>query len=200
MRKVLFALFIITLSAGVAQAQQKKTRKVARLGLKSGLNLTHFHITGLDEGTISADWKTGFVFGAFVEMKISDKMYFQPEALYSSVGGKNVSPITGENSLRLNYLAVPVSLKYEFAPHFKLLGGIQLSWMLQATDIRYETKNDITSSLRNSDIALQGGVEYWPSRTVVIGARYMHGLSDIEYYTGTKAFNQGGQLTLGIKL
>lgn len=200
MRKVLFALFVLTFMAGTAGAQQKKTRNVARLGLKSGLNFSHFNNTGLEENTISADWRTGFVFGFFVEMKIADKMYFQPEALYSSMGGKNISTLNGENNLRLNYLAVPVSLKYEFAPKFKLAGGVQLSWMLQATNLRNETKTDITNSLRNNDIALQGGLEFWPSNKVQIGAKYQHGLSDIEFYTGTKSFNQGVQVTVGVKL
>lgn len=200
MRKVLFALFVLTIMAGTAGAQQKKSRNVARLGLKTGLNYSHFNNTGLEESTISADWKTGFVFGFFVEMKIADKMYFQPEALYSSMGGKNISTINGENNLRLNYLSVPVSLKYEFAPKFKLAGGVQLSWILQATNLRLDTKTDVTSTVRNSDIALHGGVEFWPNKKVSIGAKYLHGLTDVEFYTGTKAFNQGMQFSVGVKL
>lgn len=200
MRKVLFALFVLTFMAGTAGAQQKKTRNTARLGLKSGLNFSHFHITGLEKNTIDANWKSGFVFGFFVEMKIADKMYFQPEALYSSMGGKNASTVNGMDNLRLNYLAVPVSLKYEFAPKFKLAGGVQLSWMLQATNIRNNTKSDITNGLRNNDIALQGGLEFWPTNKVQIGAKYQHGLTDIGFYTGTKAFNQGVQVSVGVKL
>ncbi|OYW18017.1 MAG: hypothetical protein B7Z54_06955 [Sphingobacteriales bacterium 12-47-4] len=189
MRKVLFAFFVLTIMAGTAGAQQKKSRNVARLGMKTGLNYSHFHNTGLEESTISADWKTGFVFGFFVEMKIADSM-----------GGKNISTINGENNLRLNYLSVPVSLKYEFAPKFKLAGGVQLSWILQATNLRLETKTDVTSTVRNSDIALHGGVEFWPNKKVLIGAKYLHGLTDVEFYTGTKAFNQGMQFSVGVKL
>lgn len=200
MRKVLFALFVLTFVTGSVAAQQKKNRNVARLGLKTGVNSSHFRNTGQQASSISADWRTGFVFGFFVEMKIADKMYFQPEALYSSMGGKNISTINGENNLRLNYLAVPASLKYEFAPHFKLSGGVQLSWILQATNLRNDTKTDVTTAIRNSDISLQGGLEYWPNKKVVIGAKYLHGLSDVEFYNDTKAFNQGLQFSVGVKL
>ncbi|MBI1342390.1 MAG: outer membrane beta-barrel protein [Terrimonas sp.] len=200
MRKVLFLLLIVSFIASAVTAQQKKTRSVARLGIKTGMNASHFHLSGLEASSIAADWKTGFVFGSFVEMKISDKLYFQPELLYSSMGGKNNSSLNGLSNLRLNYLSLPASLKFEFAPNFKLSGGLQLSWIIQAKNFSNNSEADVTTSIRNSDIALQGGIEYWPSKKVVIGARYLHGVSDITYYNGTKAFNQGFQFTAGVKL
>ncbi|NJO25035.1 MAG: PorT family protein [Bacteroidia bacterium] len=177
-------------------AQQKKERKVARLSLKTGLNYHHLSLNGLDESNFDSRWKFGYVFGAFVEMKASENLYFQPELLYSSMGGRVLRPGSGEDKIRLNYLAIPLMLKYKICDQFFFGTGVQISWVITAKN----GTEDIYSDVKQNEFSLLGGFEYWTGKKVVLNARYIRGLGNLELYTNTKTFNEGVQLTIGLKL
>jgi len=196
MRKFICLIFSFICVAQLSVAQQKKERSTARLSLKTGLNHHHLSLNGLDENNFDSRWKFGYVFGAFVEMKASENLYFQPELLYTSMGGRVLKPGNGEDKLRLNYIAIPLSLKYKICNPFLFSTGVQIGWIIRAKN----GDNDVYSDIKNNEFSLLGGFEYWIDKKVVLGARYIRGLGNIGYYTDTKAFNEGVQLTIGVKL
>lgn len=196
MRKFICLILSFICIVQLSVAQQKKERKTARLSLKTGMNLHHVYLNGLDENSFDSRWRFGYVFGAFVEMKASDDLYVQPEILYSSMGGRILKPGAGEDKLRLNYLAIPITLKYKICKPFFFGAGVQASWVLTAKN----GTDDIYSSVRPNEFSLLGGFEYWVDKKVVLNARYVRGLGNLDLYPDTKTFNEGVQLTIGVKL
>ena len=115
MFKKLLTLGIIVSIASAVQAQSIK------LGIKGGYNLAKL-VEKMDGVTVSTENYSGFMAGAYVDLKLGI-ISIQPGLVYSSKGGKLFSSYsysdgsaTYEGSQKakvsLNYLEVPVNLLY----------------------------------------------------------------------------------------
>jgi len=179
MKKVLFIAVVVLLGLGNVNAQEVK------FGTKVGLNLSNF--TGdLDD----SDSKIGFNIGAFAEISLSDKFIFQPELLFSSQGAKfeeSENDFSFEETLKFNYLNMPLMIKFAASDKFALEFGPQLGFLLSAKSKFEETFDgetfseevDIKDSVKSIDFGLNFGASFDVSENIMIGARYNLGLSDI---------------------
>ena len=179
MKKVLFIAVVVLLGLGNVNAQEVK------FGTKVGLNLSNF--TGdLDD----SDSKIGFNIGAFAEISLSDKFIFQPELLFSSQGAKfeeSDNNFSSEETLKFNYLNMPLMIKFAASDKFALEFGPQLGFLLSAKSKFEETFDgetfseevDIKDSVKSIDFGLNFGASFDVSENIMIGARYNLGLSDI---------------------
>jgi opacity protein-like surface antigen len=179
MKKVLFIAAVALLGLGNVNAQEVK------FGTKVGLNLSN--LTGdLD----NSDSKIGLNLGAFAEISLSDKFIFQPELLFSSQGAKSEesdNDISIEQTLKFNYLNMPLMIKYGVTDKFALEFGPQLGFLLSAKakvegTFDGETiseEEDIKDSFKSIDFGLNFGASFDVSENIMIGARYNLGLSDI---------------------
>jgi hypothetical protein len=169
--------------------------------LKLGGNLSN--LSGIDN-TKSA---LGLNFGLMVNMKLSDKIFLVPEFMpLSPKGAKNIPfPSTGDASLdqlvlpttstatELNYIDIPVVVKYYVTKDLGIEAGPQISILTGATDIfRGKIKedddlvfeSDIKSRLNTIDVGVVAGMTYslWNERGgkgLYIHVRYAFGLMDI---------------------
>jgi opacity protein-like surface antigen len=189
MKKVLFIAVVVLLGLGNVNAQEVK------FGTKVGLNLSNF--TGdLDD----SDSKIGFNIGAFAEISLSDKFIFQPELLFSSQGAKfeeSDNNFSSEETLKFNYLNMPLMIKFAASDKFALEFGPQLGFLLSAKSKFEQTFDgetfseevDIKDSVKSIDFGLNFGASFDVSENIMIGARYNLGLSDITDGEDDEDFN-----------
>jgi hypothetical protein len=169
--------------------------------LKLGGNLSN--MSGIDN-TKSA---LGLNFGLIVNMRLSDKVFLVPEFMPLSPKGAESIPFrtTGDPSLdqlilpatstatQLNYIDIPVVVKYYLTKDLGIEAGPQVSILTSATDVfRGKIKEDddlvfetdVKSRVNTIDVGLVAGATYslWNARGgkgLYIHARYAYGLMDI---------------------
>jgi hypothetical protein len=210
LRSVLIATLFILFSSSAIQGQaallvllfgDKVASENFYFSLKAGANYSS--ISNLDNS--KADW--GLNFGLGMNIKLSDKFFLTPDFMpLSQKGVKDIDPIpTGDAELdlrlqdpsstfrALNYLDIPVLLKYKVTDEFSISAGPLFSILLSGADtyevdqgsddfLRYE--NNIESQLNTLDYgaALELTYELADARKgkgLRIHAKYALGISDI---------------------
>lgn len=185
MKKVLLVTFITVLGLANVNAQEIK------LGAKGGLNFSS--ISGDNTRGIDIGITTSFNFGVLAEIPISEKFYFQPEAMYSGQGyaGKDPDDITV-----LNYLNIPLMGKYYLAKGFSLEVGPQIGFLLSAKN--KDTDTDIKDAFNNVDLGVNFGLGYKFDNGLNFGVRYNLGLSDINNIDSLSDKNKNGVFQLSV--
>lgn len=128
-------LYTIFVSITVMAQNQK-----VKIGVKAGLNISSL---AFDENEMNSSSRTGFTAGVMVEIPLAKNFSFQPELLYSQQGGKTSffdSEVTNSNykgTLELNYLNIPLMLKYYVAKGLSVQAGPQIGILLKANN-KYE--------------------------------------------------------------
>jgi hypothetical protein len=129
--------YILILSAlffGVTVMGQ--TDKV-KTGVKAGLNISDLTV---DEGELNSSGKTGFTAGIMVEIPMAKNFSLQPELLYSQQGTKitfsdeEVTNSHYKSTIELNYLNIPVMLKYYLIKGLSIQAGPQIGILLKANN------------------------------------------------------------------
>lgn len=127
-------LILCTLFLGVTVMAQ--TQKV-KIGVKAGLNISSLTF---DESELNSSGKTGFTAGIMVEVPLAKNFSLQPELLYSQQGAKtsfsdvDVKNSNFKSSIQLNYLNIPVMLKYYVIKGLSLQAGPQIGILLKANN------------------------------------------------------------------
>lgn len=198
MRKCITLIIICLLTAPSLMAQ-KKSRST--FGLKTGINFSTFSLEGSGTSNNDAAWKTGLVLGGYVTIPVSTNFSIEPNFLYSSMGGVLKEAGNEEGRYRLNYFSIPVLGKYKVSKCFTVVGGLQGDILIQAKKV---TDNEgtfkVTNDFEDHDFALSLGAETYFFNRLSLGARYMHGLTDLSSGATTKIKNRGIQLALGVNL
>ncbi|WAC02846.1 outer membrane beta-barrel protein [Lacinutrix neustonica] len=121
--------------------------------------------------------------GFFVESRIAENLSFAPEIQFSAEGAK-------EEFLRIDYIQLPLLLKYEFAKFLVIGVGPQLS--VKGHDYEDEKKNLAFSGI--------GALEYYLSDHLFIDFRYTYGVTNIyDDKTNLDAKNTNIQIGFGVK-
>lgn len=132
---LILALACISLTL---QAQEESKEKKVNLrgvfGIKLGPSLSGFS----SHGTTPREITSSRIAGIFARIKTTDRLYFQPELIHTIVGGKNE---IGESEyidkegrytnkmrrkIKLEYIAMPLMLKYEVAKGLMVEAGPQI--------------------------------------------------------------------------
>ncbi len=138
------------------------------LGIKGGVSTSKV-IT--DAGSFQANIqeslgsKTGYVFGAYAN--IGKKLYFQPEVLLTSKGGKvDIIPTLGGSPVSVNIkttnLDVPLLIGYKFLGKIKIHAGPVASVKLNedekfVTELRKIT-GDVDAAFQTATFGYQAGI------------------------------------------
>jgi hypothetical protein len=144
MKKIILTSFMLCSVFGFSQE--------IKFGAKVGLNLSNLrgdYPTGIDEHNS----KIGFHIGGFAEYEINDKFTLQPELLFSTQGntygykdyyGGGSYYDGADYNLKLNYLNLPVILKYKIIEKLSIDFGPQIGYLMSA-----KTKIDVTEDSRD---------------------------------------------------
>ena len=153
-----------------------------RFGAKAGVNLASIN----GDETDDFDMRTSFHVGAVVEIPLSDKFSVQPELLYSSQGAESKfseDDFTFEEKLKLDYLNIPIMMKYYVIEGLSLEAGPQIGILLAAKaefEVEGESEEeDIKEFMKDFDFGLNFGAGYQLENGLNFSARYNLGLSNI---------------------
>lgn len=119
---LLVILFILSPSMNSIFAQ--------KIGIQGGLNLANVRGDALED----TELKLGFAIGGFVMIDLSEQFFVRPEIFYSSKGFTNKITesessadyklsYSGESSLSLNYLEIPVQLVFALTKSINFYAG-----------------------------------------------------------------------------
>ena len=136
------------------------------LGIKAGA--TFANLTNVTD----ASTKTGFVGGAFVTIKFSDKIAIQGDLLYSQQGAK-----LELDDINLNYINFPIVLKYYIIKRINIQAGPQFGTVVNDNLGEVFGPNDIISF----DITGVVGIGIDLPLNLRITGRYGFGLSEINF-------------------
>jgi len=209
MRKFFTILSVCLLVSLSLLAQNKKSNKIRLgLGVKTGVNLTHFNIDDLSDNTYagySSKYRTGFVLGGFVTIPVYHKFSIQPEFLYSSMGGDYWTKPTSTSArehirARYNYFSIPVLAKYNFYKHLTVFAGPQFDQLITGRETNSSGAYKVSDYLKDNDVFIAGGLEFWASRHIVFQVKYMRGFNDVDNRAnGVRYYQEGVQATFGVK-
>lgn len=158
-------------------------------------------MTGLLNNIGGARSKAGFYAGVFGAIPLHKSFSLQAELNYSAQGGKQLfyagdtwDPVTGYTIPGykvkvlswLNYLNLPVLVKYKTASGFFVEAGLQAGLLVSAHDQPSNgMKVDVKNTFQSFDLSVVAGVGYQLHNGLGVDLRYNRGLTDIskpEYY------------------
>ncbi|MBR5086722.1 MAG: PorT family protein [Muribaculaceae bacterium] len=197
MKKIAIALMCTILATGAAMAQKQFT-----FGPKIGVDYTHFW--GED---VSHDGVLNYQAGLFMEYRFNDKVSVAPEVVFAAQGGKMkwIDGVIGVNTTyNLNYINVPVMLKFYVAPSLSIDLGPQLGvniykkatdkWTYDGKDLKdtYEL-----NGVKTVDFGVGLGLTYNIAKDVFVQGRYTMGMTDV--FENSKAKNGNAQIAIGYR-
>ncbi len=183
--KLTISALLVVLSVGAAMAQASVS-----LGLKGGLNFANVNASSVGA---AYDSRTGYHLGAFLNAKFT-KFAIQPEIIYSRQGS-SVSFSGSTTNYELDYINIPILLKFYLVAGLNLQAGPQFGFLTSAVAGGVDVKNQFKTS--DTSIALGAGFDI---SKFCIDARYNLGLSEInDGAASSAAKNQVFQLSIGYK-
>jgi len=120
MKRIFLPALLIVLLAGNVFAQVSG-------GVRLGGNLSNLKWSAGDL-SMTDDSKFGLLAGVYLTAMLSDRVGIQPELAYSSMGSKQDE----DGTVKLNYIALPVLLRYQIVDQIHLLVGPQASFLMSA--------------------------------------------------------------------
>ena len=186
---------ILILALGLSSAES--VAQGFGLGLKAGLNFANQDISVDAAQNFDVSSKTGYHFGAYAKLMISENFGIQPEAYYSVQGSEYTFDGTA-SAIKSGYLQVPVLARIGFAKFFNIHAGPQFGILLSNKD---DILGDIKDQTKGSDFAIAAGVGIDLPLGLNGAVRYVHGLSDVnDDGSGSEIKNSMIQISVGFDL
>jgi outer membrane protein OmpA-like peptidoglycan-associated protein len=183
-----------------AQDEARPTYSVSG-GLLAAANFSKFKIPDNSTG-LEYDSKTGWSAGAWVNIPVSHRFTVEPQLMYSSYRYFTNSATTQLlNDGKINYISLPLLLKFHAAEKIAITAGPQLDFVTSVDDERnIAVKDDFNST----SVSIFGGLELFPRARVSVFGRYIHGLSNMDegsvHIPGVEYKNQNIQVGLKLRL
>ena len=200
---VLIAVAIVGMST-MAQVQ---------FGFKVGVDATNFWGKGFTPTTstsgypyfVNHDMKFNYQAGLLMEYKFSPKFAIAPEVVFATQGGKlefdnpTMSASRREITYNLNYINVPVMLKYYLSPAFSIDLGPQVGFNVYSKE-KFDVgdpydRKDFTKAV---DFGVGLGGTYNLTDNAFIQARYTMGMTKV-FKSEMDCKNGNIQLAFGYK-
>lgn len=192
-----------------------QTEKV-KIGVKAGLNIASLTF---DENELESSQKTGFTAGIMAEIPLAKNFSVQPEVLYSQQGMKfsysdiDVANSSYKSTITLNYLNIPVMLKYYVLKGLSVQAGPQIGILLKSNNkyqdnfLGYDNhENHNLSDYTNAfDTSVNLGLGYQFKDKFYVDLRYNISYSDVfkeansngNYVINSDMRNRVFQITIG---
>lgn len=184
MKKIMFLAMLFVSTAAMSQKFQ--------LGVKGGVNISNF--TGTFEQA-TKESLVGLHFGALINFGFGNNISLQPELLFSTQG-VTLKDVDGTKSdFKVNYLNIPVLLKYKFAGGFFLETGPQIGFLTSAKESGVTVKEFV----KDMDFSWAAGLGFHSNSGFGVDARYNVGLSKVnDISSSTTPDYKNGVIQIGI--
>jgi hypothetical protein len=192
MKKIILSLLIAFISS-ISYGQ------LIKFGLKGGANLLKIKGKSFEDG-----FDLGYYGGAFVEIKLDDNLFLQPELLFGETSlnysedfkdiYNNLLNFNNLSSMSLQTLSIPLTLNYKISNIFALSAGPQFSII---TDRGESLLQSAKKAFSSGDIGLIAGGTLMLKKLRING-RYIWGLKDMNNIDGRDPWkSQTAQLGVG---
>ena len=189
-------------AVGAAMAQKQFT-----FGPKIGVDYTHFWDTDGDYSGM-----LNYQAGLFMEYRFSDRFAIAPEVVFAAQGGKNkwidVEDVEITTTNHLNYINVPVMLKYYVTPSLSIDFGPQVGFNIyskctdELDDGTHKQKSVIPQkeATKSVDFGVGLGLTYNIAKDVFVQGRYTMGMTNV-FKSGDykEAKNGNAQIAIGYR-
>ena len=184
----ILATAMIALAFNTTNAQTTTTNSStageAEFGVKGGFNLSNMYSENADDENILY----GFNAGVYTKFPLSDMISVQPELYYTTKGSEleyNNAFINGSSKLRLDYIQLPVMVKFNIGEHFNVHAGPYAAFLVGA-NVKSENDQDFfevdedldTDDFEKFEFGLGAGVEF-AFDPLTVGLRYDYGLTTV---------------------
>lgn len=198
MKKLLLASFAMFVIAVAVNAQGG-----FRLGIKGGLNLNQIQGVSFNDG-----FNYGYHLGGFAEIDFTKKIGIQPEVLWnqsnSQMSGQFATlypSITNPNTLNqdvvLNYLSIPILLRYNLGSMFSIVAGPQFGIL---TNKNQNILQNGQKAFSDGDFSMVAGLQV-NLKALRLYGRYNVGMKNINQIDQKdKWTSQQIQLGVGLRL
>lgn len=163
--KKIFLIFSFALVVIAANAQG---------GIKAGANFSSWRGDDIDSDEI--DMLIGFYFGAYYNVKVSDRFSIQPELVYS---GEGVKSADDDFKYKFSYLNLTPLARFNTASGFFVGTGPQLGFLLSAKAKDEDNSVDVKDSFKGINFSWALALGYEMKSGFGIYGRYNLGLSNI---------------------
>jgi hypothetical protein len=173
MKTYLLVLFFSALFLSNLNAQS------VHLGIKGGAN-----INKLSGQPFSDKYTFGYHIGGFIELGIGNKLYIQPEVLFSQVKQDTSSQFrvtynsilgSPQSKIQLNYINIPVLLGYKVSDILTIQAGPQYSILMSKNESLLQNGKN---PLKSGDFSVLAGLQLQALKFRIYG-RYALGLSNL---------------------
>ncbi|NVK51303.1 MAG: PorT family protein [Flavobacteriaceae bacterium] len=173
-------------------------------GVKGGVNFSNQNFNysteegNFDLGTASL---TSYHVGFYADWMFNEKFGLQPEILYSREGAK-INLFFVDFDQVLSFIKVPVLFKYKPLNKLSLHVGPQFGFLVkEELDIDINDGVElIDTAFKKFELSAAVGTEYAISNSVLVGARYNFGLTNISDMTDASVKTSNLQFYIGLKL
>jgi len=166
-------------------------------GFKAGLNFANQNFES-DGFSINPDGRTSFHAGFFATINMGT-FGIQPELIYNSVGSKFDLGSSGEQITKIDYLTIPVMVRFNFAKIVNIHAGPNFGFLLSAKNEFDGDTEDIKDDLKGMDIGIGAGLGLDLPMGLTAGLRYNIGVSNILDDPDGTIKNNVFQLSVGYK-
>lgn len=173
----------------------KSSLAQVQAGLKAGLSLASVYIEG-DEDSRA---RTAFHAGGLLNIGLPNKLFLQPELLYSVKGKRTLATaFNNEARLSLNYITVPLLVGYRYTNNFAVALGPEFGFLTSANSKFNGINNDVSTFYRKFDAGVDLSLVYSFTKEAGLDLRYNYGFKDLINGVFTDAYgNVVGQGRLG---
>jgi hypothetical protein len=170
-------LLMVLLVFAVGNAQD------THYGIRGALNISNLDFDPAP--TFENKHRNGFAFAGFVEFDMSADIGLRVELQWSAEGGS-------DETLRADYLQLPLMLRYNVSDRLSVGAGPQLN-------LKVWKENDGFATFSYSGVL---GIEYMFTDDLFVDARYSFGLRNVldDEFTDFEARNHVMQFGFGIKI
>jgi len=155
-------------------------------------------MTQISGDNLSGFNKVGLYLGAYVNRYFSDKSSLQMELDFIQKGSRK-NPNAKKNDystylLRLNYIEIPVSYKYDFSKNGTLEGGLSLGVLVNSYEEANETTTISGGEFNRTDYSWHIGGYYTLMENLRINVRYSNSFIPVrDHSSGANDRLNGGQ-------
>ncbi len=172
-----FLFFILVIIGPIAISQENRP---VRFGIKAGANFSHINFSKGSlppETPIPTNWQPGIVTGVVVIIPLRQNFYFQPEYLFSQMGGKIKNE---DRQFAINYASLPVLLRWEFLNKFSGQVGPQFDLLINAKEKSGNNESSMDDDIEHRSIFFNFGLEYSFTSNLGMSINYLHGLNHVD--------------------
>jgi hypothetical protein len=173
MKKTILLIATIAFTVNLSAQEDMDLRDRIQFGLKGGINYSNVYDAAAEE--FEADFKIGFVGGAFLTIPMGKLLGIQPEVLFSQKGysaSGTVLTIPYEYTHTASFIDIPLMLAIRPTSFLTVLAGPQYSFLIEQEDefASGSFAQDEDFELDKNVFGFLGGVDIKIDK-VVLGAR-----------------------------